>query len=165
MCCGRVVLKLEPASVTLRHTLLVPPQSFRVSWVRLKNSLKVLACLTSNQVTTVSMVLRSHFGILVCEDFLQESSSKCLFHSWTSEWMLVQSHISLHGKGNAWWWWFNLSVMSNSCDPMDWSPPGSSVHEMTQARILELVAIPFSGDLPGPGTEPMSHVLQAMKCM
>ena len=65
-----MVLKLEPASVTLRHTLLVPTQSFSVSWVRLKNSWKVLACLTSNQVMTVSMVLRSYFGILVCEDFL-----------------------------------------------------------------------------------------------
>ena len=30
------------------------------------------------------------------------------------------------------------------CDPMDYSPPGSSVHGMFQARILEWVAIPFS---------------------
>ena len=30
------------------------------------------------------------------------------------------------------------------CDPMDHSPPGSSVHEIVQARILEWVAIPFS---------------------
>ena len=30
------------------------------------------------------------------------------------------------------------------CDPMDCSPPGSSVHEILQARILEWVAIPFS---------------------
>ena len=29
------------------------------------------------------------------------------------------------------------------CDPMDCSPPGSSVHEISQTRILELVAIPF----------------------
>jgi len=27
---------------------------------------------------------------------------------------------------------------------MDYSPPGSSVHGITQARILEWVAIPFS---------------------
>ena len=32
--------------------------------------------------------------------------------------------------------------MSVSCDPMDCSPPGSSVHEISQARILEWVAIP-----------------------
>ena len=30
------------------------------------------------------------------------------------------------------------------CDPMDCSPPSSSVHEILQARILEWVAIPFS---------------------
>ena len=29
-------------------------------------------------------------------------------------------------------------------DPMDYSPPGSSVHGILQARILEWVAIPFS---------------------
>ena len=32
------------------------------------------------------------------------------------------------------------------CDPMDCSPPGSSVHEIFQARILEWVAISFSTD-------------------
>ena len=35
--------------------------------------------------------------------------------------------------------------MSNSCDPMDYSPPGSSVHGISQARILEWVASSFSG--------------------
>ena len=30
------------------------------------------------------------------------------------------------------------------CNPLDYSPPGSSVHEILQARILERVAIPFS---------------------
>ena len=30
------------------------------------------------------------------------------------------------------------------CDPMDWSPPDSSVHEISQSRILKWVAIPFS---------------------
>ena len=30
------------------------------------------------------------------------------------------------------------------CDPMDYSPPGSSVHGISQARILEWVAISFS---------------------
>ena len=36
------------------------------------------------------------------------------------------------------------SVMSSLCDPMDYSPPGSSVHGIVQARILEWVAISFS---------------------
>ena len=36
--------------------------------------------------------------------------------------------------------YFSHSVVSDSCDPMDWSPPGSSVHGIPQAWILEWVA-------------------------
>ena len=36
-----------------------------------------------------------------------------------------------------------VKVMSDSCDPMDCSPPGSSVHGILQARVLEWVAISF----------------------
>ena len=36
------------------------------------------------------------------------------------------------------------SVQSALCDPMDCNPPGSPVHEILQARILERVAISFS---------------------
>ena len=43
------------------------------------------------------------------------------------------------------------------CDPMDGSPPGSSVHGISQARILEWVAIPFPGDLPHPGIKTISQ--------
>ena len=35
------------------------------------------------------------------------------------------------------------------CDPMDCSLPGSSVHGILQARILEWVAIPLSKDIYG----------------
>ena len=44
---------------------------------------------------------------------------------------------------------------------MDCSSPGSSVHGILQARILEWIAIPFSRDLPNPGVEPQSPALQA----
>ena len=37
----------------------------------------------------------------------------------------------------------SCSVVSNSLGPVDCSPPGSSVHGMSQARILEWVAIPL----------------------
>ena len=37
---------------------------------------------------------------------------------------------------------------------MDCSPPGSSVHGILQARILERVACPPPGDLPDPRIEP-----------
>ena len=50
--------------------------------------------------------------------------------------------------------------MSSSATP--WtvcSLPGSSVHGIFQARILERVAISFWGALPNPGIEPMSSAL------
>ena len=47
------------------------------------------------------------------------------------------------------------------CDPMYFSPLGSSVHRFLQARILEWVAIPFSQGFPVPGIEPAFPVLQA----
>ena len=45
------------------------------------------------------------------------------------------------------------------CDSMDCSPPGSSVHGISQARILEWVTISAPGNLPDPGTEPESFAL------
>ena len=42
------------------------------------------------------------------------------------------------------WWWFSCWVMSDSCNPMNCSPSGSSVHGIFQAKILEWVAIAFS---------------------
>ena len=44
---------------------------------------------------------------------------------------------------------------------MDCSLPGSSVHEVLQARILEWVAIPISRVSSNPGIEPGSPALQA----
>ena len=45
------------------------------------------------------------------------------------------------------------------CNPVDRSPPGSSVHGVLLARILEWVAFPSPGDLLGPGFEPASPAL------
>ena len=44
---------------------------------------------------------------------------------------------------------------------MDYSPPGSSIHGILQARIVEWVAIPSPGDLPDPGIKPWFPTLQA----
>ena len=41
-------------------------------------------------------------------------------------------------------WCLSHQVMSDSCDPMDCSPPASYVHGILQARILEWVTISFS---------------------
>ena len=51
-----------------------------------------------------------------------------------------------------------LCIMSDFCN---YSPPGSSVHQILQARILEWVAFPLPGNLPNPGIKPGFPALQA----
>ena len=46
-------------------------------------------------------------------------------------------------------------------DPMDCSPPGSSVHGISPARTLEWAAISFSRGPSWPGIRPMPPALQA----
>ena len=56
----------------------------------------------------------------------------------------------------------SLQLCPALCDPMDCTPPGSSVHGIPQARIPEWVAMPSSRgsarrrDLPNTGIEPPS---------
>ena len=45
----------------------------------------------------------------------------------------------------------SVAVIADFLGPPDCSPPGSSVHGTSQARILEWVALPPLGDLPDPG--------------
>ena len=45
------------------------------------------------------------------------------------------------------------SAMSNSCDRMDCTSPGSSVHGTLQAGILERLAIPFSRGFSPPRSQ------------
>ena len=47
------------------------------------------------------------------------------------------------------------------CEPMDCSPPGSFVHEILQQEHWSGLLFPSPGDLPNPGFEPVSPVLQA----
>ena len=58
-----------------------------------------------------------------------------------------------------------LCLVAQSCptlsDPMDCSPPGSSVRGNLQARTLEWVACPPPGDLHDTGIEPTSSAVLA----
>ena len=47
------------------------------------------------------------------------------------------------------------------CDPMEHSPPGSSVYGILQAKIVVWVSIPSVEDLTNTGIEPGSPELQA----
>ena len=53
----------------------------------------------------------------------------------------------------------SLQSCLNLCNPMDCSPPGSSVHRILQARILEWTSM--SGDFPNSGIKTRSLTLQA----
>ena len=55
-----------------------------------------------------------------------------------------------------------LQLCLTLCDPMDCRLPGSSVHEIFQARILEWVVIPSPGDLPDPRIKPTSLIYPAL---
>ena len=69
--------------------------------------------------------------------------------SFTSRWWWIRkgnpiwSAFSL-GKGRGPWKAKVAQLCPTLCDPMHFSPPGSSVHAILQARILEWVAVPFS---------------------
>ena len=52
-------------------------------------------------------------------------------------------HVLSEISGLYWRVCVSFSVVSD-CNPMDYSPPISSVHGIFQARILEWIAIPFS---------------------
>ena len=69
----------------------------------------------SNITTNKTSLLRIYFHLLIQSLFLHCSKVK----------VLAQSCLIL-------------------CEPMDCSPPGSSIHGILQARILEQVAISFS---------------------
>ena len=55
-----------------------------------------------------------------------------------------------------------LQLCPTLCNPMDCNPPASSVHGILQARILEWVPCPLSGDLPNPGIKPQSLMSPAL---
>ena len=55
--------------------------------------------------------------------------------------ILLFSGFSL---SSGWWCCSVTQLCSTLCDPMNCSPPGSSVHGILRARILEWVAMPSS---------------------
>ena len=69
----------------------------------------------------------------------------------------IYVHISVTFPGTLYRYWGLVGKSCLTlCDPMDYSPPGFFVHRISQARLLEWVAISFSRDLPDPGIKPTS---------
>ena len=91
-----------------------------------------------------------------------------MFLPWFSSYIwsfFIISHYYNFQSLNFFFLFKGRSEVSQSCltlwDPMGCSLPGFSVHGIFQIRILEWVAIPSPGDLPNPGIELGSPVLQA----
>ena len=57
-----------------------------------------------------------------------------------------------------------LCVCRTLCNPTDYILPGSSVHEILQAKILEWLAMPPPGYLPDPGIKPASLLSPTLAC-
>ena len=57
----------------------------------------------------------------------------------------------------------SLQSCPTLCDPIDGSPPGCPVPGILQARTLEWLPFPPSGDLPNPGIEPESLMSPALQ--
>ena len=103
----------------------------------------------------------------VCNDLIQgilqpTSSTDCLskFQRESQSSTNQPTRVSLYRE-------FECAVVQSlSCvqlfwDPMDCSSPDSSVHGISQARILQLLPFPSPGDLPDPGIQPVSPAFQA----
>ena len=58
----------------------------------------------------------------------------------------------------------SLQSCPTLCDPIDGSPPGSTVHAIFQAKVLEWGAIAFSGSWLGSYNKPRGelHVVQSL---
>ena len=78
--------------------------------------------------------------------------------------MVLKVHLTVPGLETSRTLHYVLSRLSypTLCNPMDCSLPGSPVHGILQARILEWVVMPFSRDLPDPGVEPASFMSPAL---
>ena len=61
---------------------------------------------------------------------------------WIQGYLCLLSTWNYHNIVNQWCCYLVPQSCLTLCNPMDWCPPGSSVHGISQARILEWVAMP-----------------------
>ena len=93
---------------------------------------------------TLLLLLLSHFShVRLCAtpETAAHQASLSLGFSRQEHWSGLPFPSPMH-ESEKWKW--SCSVMSDSSDLMDCSPPGSSVHRIFQAKVLEWGAIAFS---------------------
>ena len=97
--------------------------------------------------------LSSSFFIAILNDIqVLVSQCSCLQRN-TSQWPSTQQQPQQET--------FQLYVsVTQLCLTLRDPTPGSSAHGISQATILEWIAIPFFRDIPDPGIEPRSPALQ-----
>ena len=79
---------------------------------------------------------------------------------WINEWRIHRTQYSTAVCVCLCLWAKSIQLRPTLCDPVDHSPPGSSVHGILQARILEWVATPSSrGIFPSQGSNPLLCLL------
>ena len=110
--------------------------------------LNLIGVQSALQCVLVSALQQSEPGICLCTsphflDFLPIQVTRALSR--------VPCAIQLVLLGDL----FYVCSAAQLC-PMDCSPPGSSAHGISQARILSGVPFPPAGDLPNPGIKPRS---------
>ena len=101
--------------------------------------------------------INTHMGIPSNKEECSKSEARLEIHtqrgvqtSWVRRNPVWRGHKSLYTVQSFWVfvWSENESVVAQSspalCQPVNYSPPGSTVHGILQARVLEWVAIPFS---------------------
>ena len=78
----------------------------------------------------------------------QQWEADLLHNSSPDFWRLQFSEMNINVVSM--WTCLVIQLSSTLCNPMDYSPPGTSVHGILQARILEWVAMSFSRGSPQP---------------
>ena len=115
------------------------------------NTIKLVPSHQENSGTTLSWVSKQPY-----KPIPSPVNRSCLWH--LGHQVVLDCTKDPHGLGQVPWppvqagspWPFiyiyicKLLSRVQLCDPMDCSPPGSSVHRISQARILDWVAISFS---------------------
>ena len=74
-------------------------------------------------------------------------------------WLSLNAHLQWEGRPPPPYFHIIKSCLT-LCDPMNCSPPSSSVYGILKARILEGLPFPSPGDLPHSGIKPGSPALQ-----
>ena len=87
----------------------------------------VVVCIWTSHLTFYSFSTWQYSLYFLCQG---QNFNLLLGMAWT------KIHVYVHTK--------LLQLCMTLCDLMDYSPPGSTVHEILQTRILEWTALPFS---------------------